>query len=357
MRTFAVIAVAAGATLCPGLASAAQSPVVKAAIEGFVKPAYAEFRSAAEQMRTEMEALCADPSPDKFAAAQSTFLILVKAWSSAELVRFGPVTEDNKLERILYWPDRKGIGLKQVQAAIAGKDESAADPLTLGGKSVAMQGMGALEFVIFGTGADELQDPAADRYRCTYGRAVATNIETMAAAIQTAWLDPRGIAQQWANPSPDNPLYRSDEEARRELLGVMVHGLEMVRDVRLKGFLGEEPGDDRPKLAIYWRSGGTIISLRSAMVGMRNLFDTSGLATLLTEDQSWIAQSISFEFEHSEGFLDLGSGPIADSLANETKRQALVTFRLITSHLSDLIGVTLAGELGISAGFSSLDGD
>jgi predicted lipoprotein len=357
MRSFVLAALALAAMLCGGQASAAESPVVKGAIEGFAKPAYAEFHGAAEQMRTEMEALCADPSPDKLAAARSTFLILVNTWSSAELIRFGPVTEDNRLERILYWPDRKGIGLKQVQAAIAGKDQSAADPVTLKGKSVAMQGMAALEFVIFGTGAEELQEPAADSYRCSYGRAVATNIEIMAAEIRTAWLDHRGIAFQWGNPSPDNPLYRTNEEALRELLGIMVHGLENVRDVRLDGFLGDKPGDDKPKLAIYWRSGGTVISLRSAMVGMRSLFDTSGLATLLGQEQSWIAQSISFEFEHAQGFLDLGSGPIADSLTNETKRQALATFRLITSHLSDLIGVTVAGQLGISAGFSSLDGD
>jgi predicted lipoprotein len=69
-------------------------------------------------------------------------------------IRFGPVTEENRLERILFWPDRKGIGLKQVQAAIAGEDATAADPQTLPGKSVAMQGLGALEFVLFGTGSD-----------------------------------------------------------------------------------------------------------------------------------------------------------------------------------------------------------
>ena len=45
------------------------------------------------------------------------------------------------------------------------------------------------------------------------------------------------------------------------------------------------------------------------------------------------------------------------SLHDEKKRQALAITRLITSHLSELFGIRLAAELGLTAGFSSLDGD
>ena len=53
-----------------------------------------------------------------------------------------------RLERILFWPDRKSIGLKQVQAALAAKDTSITDAGKLKGKSVAVQGLGALEFLL-----------------------------------------------------------------------------------------------------------------------------------------------------------------------------------------------------------------
>jgi predicted lipoprotein len=131
----------------------------------------------------------------------------------------------------------------------------------------------------------------------------------------------------------------------------------MVRDVRLNGFLGDQSGDDKPKQAIFWRSAGTIVSLKGNLTGLRTLFDTSGLAGRLGDDAAWVSQSIGFEFDNGEIFLDRGAGPITEVLADQDKRQALVTVRLITSHLSELFGVTLAGELGISAGFSSLDGD
>ena len=83
---------------------------------------------------------------------------------------------------MLFWPDRKGIGLKQVQAALAAKDPTAADAAQLAGKSVAMQGLGALEFVLFGTGAETLAG-TGDAYRCAYGAAIAANLDGIAAEL------------------------------------------------------------------------------------------------------------------------------------------------------------------------------
>jgi uncharacterized protein len=354
MRTLLLVFVATVTALAAP--ARAENAVVAAAVEGFVKPAYAEFQNASAGLRGDMDALCADQSPDRLAAAQSDFLTVVSAWSKVETVRFGPVTQENRLERILFWPDRKGIGLKQVQAALADKEPSAADPATLKDKSVAMQGLGALEFVLFGTGSEALNEPD-DGYRCAYGRASAKNVEDLAAAILAGWQDPAGIARQWAKPAADNALYRTDEESLTELFNIVVHGLEMVRDVRLSGFLGDTPGDDKPRLAIYWRSGGTIPSLEANLDGLREVYDASGLVGLLAAESGWIGQSIGFEFDQADVFLGLAAGPIAETLKDSHKRGALVTTRLITSHLSELFGVNLAGELGLSAGFSSLDGD
>ena len=66
----------------------------------------------------------------------------------------------------------RALRCKQVQAALAEKDASATSPETLQGKSVAMQGLVALEYLLFGTGADELATADAD-YRCDYASAIA----------------------------------------------------------------------------------------------------------------------------------------------------------------------------------------
>ena len=53
----------------------------------------------------------------------------------------------------------------------------------------------------------------------------------------------------------------------------------------------------------------------------------------------------------------LPTGPIAETLANEKKRGKLSYFNVVTSSLSELFGKRLAAEFGLTAGFSSLDGD
>ena len=300
MRSFFPVLIAALAAL--NVQAKAENAVIADAISGFVRPAYAELHVQVGQLRGDMEALCADQSPDRLAAAQSSFVTTVVAWSEVEIIRFGPITEDNRLERILFWPDRKSTGLKQVQAALAAKDATAADPATLAKKSVAMQGLGALEFVLFGTGAEALNEPG-DPYRCAYGLAVAKNIETIAAAVDEAWRDPEGFASQWANPAADNAFYRTDDEAMNELIGMFVHGLEMVRDVRINGFLGKTPDADKPRQGVLWRSGATIIAVKANLGGMWKLFDAAAFGRLLGADPQYLVGSIDIEFANAERCL------------------------------------------------------
>lgn len=340
----------------PASASVKASDVIQRAIDGFVRPAYASLHDHAGRLAKAMDTLCQAPSQGNLDAAHAEFSATVAAWSSAEIIGFGPIKENNQLERMLYWPDRKSIGLKQVQAALAGKDPTATDPLQLAGKSVAMQGLGALEFVLYGDGSEALAGKD-DPYRCAYGAAIAKNIETMAADVDAAWKKPDGFAARWANPGPDNALYRDGTEAVTELVGVFINELEMVRDVRLKGFLGAKPDADKPKQAIYWRSQNTGLSLAGNLSGIDTLFQASKLGDALPEDSRWMAESIHIQLTNGVATARSVQGPIDKALADPVQREKLEHFALITSSLSGLIGTRLTAEFGLTAGFSSLDGD
>jgi uncharacterized protein len=330
--------------------------MVQGAIEGYVRPAYASFASSAGALGEAVDALCAAHSPAQLAAARIAFSATVAAWSRVELVRFGPVTEENRLERVLYWPDRRSTGLKQVQAILAEEDASAVAPASLAGKSVAVQGLGALDFALFGTGSDDLANAAG--FRCAYAAAISGNVGTIAARLDAAWAEGEGVAGLWATPGPENPLYRDGGEALGELLDTMIHGLELVRDVRINGFLGQESAGDKPKQALFWRSGTTIAVLRGNLASIDGLLEASGMATHLPEDRRWIVQSARFEFRNADRALARLDGvPVDAILADPDLRSKLDYVRLVTSSLSDVIGRQLSGEFGLTAGFSSLDGD
>ncbi|MER8575188.1 peptidase M75, Imelysin [Mesorhizobium sp. M1338] len=340
----------------PASAAVKASEIIQGAIDGFVRPAYAGLHEHAEALTKAMHKLCEAPSQGKLDAARAAFSATLYAWSSAEIIGFGPIKENNRLERMLFWPDRKSIGLKQVQAALAEKDATATDPAQLAGKSVAMQGLGALEFVLYGDGAEGLSGKD-DPYRCAYGAAVAGNIETMAGEVSAAWNKPDGFAALWANPGPQNALYRDGNEAVTELVGVFINELEMVRDVRLKGFFGGKPDADKPKQAIYWRSRNTANSLAGNLSGIDTLFQASKLSDALPADARWMAESIHIQLVNGVATAKSIQGPIDKALADPALRDKLDHFALITSSLSTLIGTRLTAEFGLTAGFSSLDGD
>ncbi len=352
---FGVMALAIGVSTS-AFANEKATEIIDASVNGFIRLAYGALARSIGALDDRMVALCETPSQANLDAAREGFRSAADTFAYVELIRFGPITRENRLERLLFWPDRKSIGLKQVQAAIAEEDASAADAEKLAGKSVAMQGFGALEFVLFGNDSDRLVS-AEGAYRCRYGEAIAINIAGMAGDLDAEWADPNGFARDWANPGDSNPVYRTGTEAVTELLEVFVNGLELVRDVRTNGFLGETAKSDKPKQAIYWRSQNTTRSLAMNMAGLKALFDASRLGENLPAESHWIAESMDFQLNEAINAAKAVDGPIDKALNDPAKRAKLEYYRVVTSGLSELFGTRLAGEFGLTAGFSSLDGD
>lgn len=339
-----------------GPASAAENPVAHSAITKFIVPGYERFAQDARAEAEAMEALCAQPGADRLADARAGFRALVRSWSRIEIVRFGPVAAENRMERILFWPDRRSIGLKQVQGAIATKDETATRVDRLQEKSVALQGLGALEYLLFGTGSKDLAS-GADAYRCAFGRAVAGALAETGGELVRAWRAPQGIASRMTDPRPAHADYRTREEVMQELLGVWVHGMDMVRDTRIAPFLGETPEDGNHKRALFWRSGMTVPALAANAQGFAALFDLSGLDERLADMDSLSGDSFTFEltnFSRTAAEIDM---PVAEAVADPAARADLEYLLILTGSLQDIAMRRIGVDLGLVVGFSSLDGD
>ena len=118
-----------------------------------------------------------------------------------------------------------------------------------------------------------------------------------------------------------------------------------------------EPGGSGCGGILFWRSGKTVDALAGNLDGMRALLEASKLAGALPADQNWMAKEALFEFSNAANAAAGTEGPIADMLADPGKRAKLAYFSLVTSSLSEIFGTQLSGALGLTAGFSSLDGD
>lgn len=338
------------------LQTAAVPAVMEKVVDGFIRPGYRHFHARATALQTSMTSLCAAPSEANFIAAKTAFTEAVKAWGHIEIVRVGPVIEDNRFEHILFYPDRKGLALKQIQGAIASNDESFTKADSLRQKSVAIQGLGALEYVLFGTGADSLPKDKSN-FRCFYGAAIAGNVDRIAADLSTLWDQPGGIQDAWKKPGPDNDTFRDAPEAVTGLLGILVHGTETVRDERIETFYKPASNKLAPKQAIFWRSSLTFVSLSANVEGVRDLLTKADVASLLPSDKRSIVSDVS---TLADQFIVTASSITPDVQlavtrdADQAKLQSLLKdSRSMITDLSEKIG----GGVGLSAGFSFADGD
>jgi predicted lipoprotein len=330
--------------------------VIVKAVDDFIRPGYRDVHASAGALAQEMDTLCEKSSDAAFAEAREAFAAAAKAWAKIEIVRNGPAIEENRFERILFYPDRKSTGLKQVQGLLAKPDASVTASGGLSGKSVAIQGFGALEFVLAGTGSEEMAEAPAT-FRCHYGRAVAHNIEQVAAELERLWEDPEGIQQDWKEPGPDNPLFRTQQEALTALLGILVHGAEMVRDQRIETFYKGEDSVAFPRQAIFWRSGNTWTMVEGNLQGLRDLLHVSDMVTLLPEDQTSIVASADFVLKSMLRVSAEMNSDIEAAVIDEAQRQKLDFLLLNGRDLITRLNDHYGGAIGLTSGFSFSDGD
>ncbi|MCJ8149073.1 imelysin family protein [Shinella sedimenti] len=329
--------------------------VMTKAVDEVIRPGYRAFHASAGALAEATDAFCASPSTETRQAVDTAFRQAVADWGRIEIVRIGPVLDDNRFERILFYPDRKSTGLKQVQALLQKQDPADADAATMGTRSVAIQGFGALEFALYGTGADALMT-GPESFRCRYAAAVASHIEKTAGQLVAAWDAPDGVQQHWKHPGPQNPVFRTGREAMTALLGILVHGAEAVRDQRIETFY-RHGGIARPKSALFWRSGNTWVSIGANIEGLRALFDTSGMAGLIDPSFVSIGGNIDFVLK-ALARVTPTIDPDIEKAVSTPEEQQKIAFLLVNSR--DLIE-RLNGEygtaMGLGAGFSFADGD
>lgn len=331
------------------------TPVLKDTLKLYVQPAYSQLEDSFQALEQHTEALCHSPSEEALDEARNAFEDAALAWAGIEWFRTGPAMSDNRLERILFYPDRKSTGLKQVRRAMRTEDKDAASSATLAKQSVAMQGLGAIEFLLFGKDAEQLADGEAG-FRCTYAMAVADNLVGIAEELSQGWSDDEKLAALFVSPARDNPLFRDHVEALNLVLGTMIHGLEAIRDIRIGGFL-RDPGNDRTVSAIYRDSGLTMKSVAANLEGLERLFNQSGMERVLPDGERDLADQVRFEFNQSIRTARSLEGDLDDLVADEATRRKLVYLQNSIRYTIKRLNDEIAPAAGLAAGFSFGDGD
>ena len=221
------------------------------------------------------------------------FADTVLAWAAVEFLRFGPMSQVGRPERFDFWPDPRGVTQRQVAALIAKRDATALDPAVLAKKSAAVQGLSALEVLLYDgappiTGADEV-----GRYRCKLAVSIAQSMHAFAREILTEWQGDTGWRQRMVEPGANDARYKTAEEPAGDFARALITGLQMVQDREVVPMIAVlQTPDKEPRLPFH-RSGLSARYIAAGIASIKSLYDTMGLGRGVPSDKAWMPRWIS----------------------------------------------------------------
>jgi len=246
--------------------------VAKRALEAHIRPLVGDALVQFKQLQTATKACSGDPDY-RYSALMPAFRSAVLAWGRMAHLNFGPLVENNRYERIFFWLDRKAIGRRQVARALRNAPAAYLDAEQLGDRSIAVQGLPALEQLIV-----TRQTPQGNAdFKCGYAQAIAANLTDIMDRVASAWSEGGVWAKTWLTAGPANPRYISPEETTHALIRAFFEHVERVRDVELLRPIGfavrgrKLPGP-------FARSDLTMAFLAARAEGLRALIEQTGLA-------------------------------------------------------------------------------
>ncbi|MEM8794606.1 MAG: imelysin family protein [Pseudomonadota bacterium] len=323
-------------------------------ITEYIQPAFRQFEVSTNTLAQTLDDACGDWKADSPEVIGAAFRSVVQDFGRIEILTFGPLVEDNRFERLFFWPDRKGRALKQIQRVLAAQDPSVTDPHALAQKSVALQGLPGLDFLLYGNALSDLSD---DPFRCSFAVAVSKNIHSISKTLRIEWERPDGFIEALLNPSSENALFRTPKETGREFFEVLVNGVERIKLLKLEAALGASVEKARPKRSAFWRSGLALALIRSNMMALSDFEQVAGFLTLLPSDKEWMINASRFEYKNAIGAIDQVDQPIIAAAADPGLHGKLSFAGVVMGNLQTLYEDQVGPVLGLRAGFNASDGD
>lgn len=329
-------------------------------IDKFIVPRAEALTTTTGELAAKVDAVCkAGGDEASLKAAKAAFAETVRAWSGLDFVRFGPATREHRLERVFFWPDPRGFAFRQLNGLVAARKPELLAPGALATQSVAVQGLTALEILLYddkaplGASADE-----AGKYRCALATAIAANVHAVAGEIRDGWIGPDGFRMKMVTPGSDNELYKDSSETVREVMKALVAGIELCRDRFIMPELTAVTATPPRRVRLAFESSHlTGEYLASSLTSLKELYDSIGLDAYVPVDKPWMTNFLPTSWNSLLADAKMLDELRANERGSEAHLHALRKMRFDLSGIRQIIVKELAPNADIVMGFNELDGD
>lgn len=314
------------------IASEQASAYLSHVASDYIIPTYQQSVKASQQLQTQAEQLCKSGHVEKddLQTLRDEWLRVAIAWAKAEVIDFGPATENMSNLYINYFPDERGLVHKSVTALI--KDSPNVTPEEFVDQSAIVQGVPALEDLLF-------TNDSLNEAQCAYLVSASTELTRRLSTI----------AEDWQNNS--NELLDTEDTTKgfNQWYNSLLAYIENLKSV----------GIDKPfgltanaKGHVPAHKSGQSRAIVQAKVDMlAEMLQDKQLTALLADKADVI---IEMENSLTQIKSQLAELPADISKAEKGKQQALYDNLTVTTKQ---IKRQLMPLLGVQVGFNSTDGD
>jgi predicted lipoprotein len=363
-RACALVAAILGAQLTAQPAAAFDdAALARQVYDDIILPGYARFDQTSLAFADKAGVLCKAPSQKALDQTRAAAREALLAWGRVEPLRFGPITTNQRLDRLLFYPDPHGIVGKQTGKLLAKRDAADIEPEKLAGASVAVQGFGAVDVVLYGKGSEAMAAATPEAsFRCRYVHAVALDIAQIASGTHAEWAG--AYKRTWLEPGGGgNKTYLTAKETTQALYRAYVTEIEVLRLHRLAPLLGGETKASGPATPLLPHSGLGLPFVIAGIEGERDILGANGFLAddLASDDKERSAIAILGSVATDLGFA-VRAGEAAAAMApnalDDAKARERLAPMLLSLKSAEETGRAALGDLtGQTLGFNSLDGD
>jgi len=328
----------------------------RAVVEQVLLPAYRRFAEATANFAAQLDTLARAPSEaTPLQAARQGFAQTVLAWEGVQPVRFGPADLFSRHARIQTWPDPKDSVGRDLAAAIAARDPAVLEARPQGLGNVAVQGLPALERLLFGEDAAAAlaAGDAGAGYRAALLRTIGGNLATLARDILAGWTtDESPYATTLTGPRAP---YAAPKEATQELFKLLHGTVRNVALYKLERPLGGDAASAQPALLEWWRSGLSGQAIQANLVLARDMASAGFAPALEKAGEGELAELLRRAFERVVATAKDLPLPLKAAITDPTRRPQVVRLQREATVLLALLAQRLPPVLDIQPAVTAPD--
>lgn len=341
--------------------------VMAATAKAEILPTYKGFKDVTAHLPAALKDLCASPTESNLRLARSAFTGAVEYWARAQFITYGPIGDHQRASRIEYWPDKRNVVGRQLEEVLAKQDPAALEPQRFATTSVGVQGLPALERLLFDEGAFVKLAPNAKgrAYRCDLLAAIAHNLDSIADDMLNGWTPAfQAFLGQAGVPTGEEGAIPTGRDVAAHLLNDYLTATIAMRDMKLLVPLGESLAKAKPQAAEFWRSKLSLTALNANLRGLREgIGAPDGLADLLGDqkDGAADARALTGALDAALGTVETlsqgGNRTLAEAVKSADQRKMVEDLIQQLGKIRDLLAGPVSTKLNLPIGFNALDGD